>query len=155
MQYEPFSVDRLKEVLSLCIAMQKEGDFSSVPFDIEVAANSIVNLVINNPNGFGMLALDDDGHPVGMISGSVNPYLFSRGSVASDFAWYVKPEFRGSRISLRLLKSFTEWAKERGADNLYMGVSTNVTADRTGEVLKRRGFEHVGGNYRMRLNAEL
>jgi hypothetical protein len=33
-----------------------------------------------------------------------------------------------------------------------MGVTTNVESARTGELLQRLGFEHVGGNYRKRLN---
>jgi hypothetical protein len=35
-----------------------------------------------------------------------------------------------------------------------MGITTNVEADRTGQILQRMGFDHVGGNYRARLNAE-
>ena len=51
-----------------------------------------------------------------------------------------------------MLKMFKAWAAEKGASELYMGVTTNVSADRTGELLQRMGFKHVGGNYRARLN---
>jgi hypothetical protein len=51
-----------------------------------------------------------------------------------------------------MLKMFVDWAREQGALELYMGVSTNVAPERTGDVLKRYGFEHVGGNYKVRLN---
>ncbi len=152
MEYKPFEVERLRDILQLGIAMQQEGDYAAVPFDIEQAAKSILAMVINNPNGFGLLAYTDQGVAAGMIAGSVTPYFFSQGSVASDFVWYVKPEYRGSRAAIKLLKAFKSWATEKGALQLYMGVTTNVSAERTGEMLKRFGFEHVGGNYRAWLN---
>lgn len=152
MKYEPFEVERLRDILQLGVAMQQESEFSAIPFDIEQAANSIVALVVNNPNGFGMVAYTDDGEPAGLIAGSITPYFFSRGWVASDFVWFVKPEFRGSRAAIKMLKMFKAWAAEKGASELYMGITTNVSADRTGELLQRMGFKHVGGNYRARLN---
>jgi len=154
MRYEPFEVSRLLDILQLGIAMHQESEFSAVQFDIEQAAHSIVSLVIENPNGFGMLAYTDDGKPAGMIAGSITPYFFSLGWVASDFVWFMRPEYRGSRAAVKLLKSFRTWAAEKGASELYMGVTTNVSADRTGDLLQRMGFKHVGGNYRVRLTNE-
>lgn len=151
MEYKPFAVHNLRDVINLALAMQQESEFSAIPFDIEQLANSVMSLVINNPNGFGMLVYTDEEKAVGMITGSITPYVFSRGWVASDFAWFVLPEYRGSRAAVKLLKLFKSWATEKGASELYMGVTTNVSADRTGELLQRMGFKHVGGNYRARL----
>lgn len=153
MEYKPFEVDTLRDVLQLAFAMQQESEFVTVPFDVEQTANSVMSLVINNPNGFGMLAYTDEGKAIGMITGSITPYVFSRGSVASDFAWFVLPEHRGSRAAIKLLKAFKSWATEKGALQLYMGVTTNVSANRTGDLLQRFGFEHVGGNYRAQLQS--
>lgn len=152
MQYEPFAVERLRDIINLALTMQEESDFKTVPFDIEQTARSVLGLVINNPRGFGVVAYTDEGEPAGMICGSITDYVFSQGSVASDFAWFVLPEHRGSRTALKMLKLFRNWATANGATELYMGITTNVHAERTGEFLKRVGFEHVGGNYRVRLN---
>ena len=154
MRYEPFAVERLQDILRLGIAMQQEGDYNVVPFDIAAAANSIMGMVIHNPEGFGMLAYTDEGEPVGMLAGSISPYFFSDGKLASDFVWFVSPEHRGSRVALKLLQKFVDWARENGATELYMGVTTNISSDRTGKVLEKRGFEHVGGNYRVRLHGQ-
>jgi GNAT superfamily N-acetyltransferase len=153
MKYEPFSEENLGDVLRMALNMQRESDYAAVPFDIEQTARSVLGMVINNPNGFGVLAYKD-GKPVGMICGGLAPYVFSRGWLASDYAWYVLPEHRGSSTAVRLLKMFRQWAVEKGATELYMGVTTNVDADRTGQLLQRLGFYHVGGNYRERLNVE-
>jgi len=151
MEYKTFAVERLRDILVLGMAMQQEGAYSVIPFDIERSAQSIIHMIINNPDGFGLLAYDGDA-PVGMIAGCLAPYFFGQGTLASDFVWYVLPEHRGSRASIRLLKEFRSWAKEKGADELYMGVTTNVAADRTGQLLERLGFEFVGGNYKVALN---
>lgn len=152
MYYEPFTVERLGDILKLCLTMQKEGDWAAVPFDIETTATSVLSYVINNDNGFGVLAYTDEGQAVGMLAGSVTPYVFSKGRVASDFAWFVLPEHRGSRTALRMLSMFTDWAKEKGALELIMGISSNVEPERTGKLLEKRGFRHVGGNYKVVLN---
>jgi len=152
MRYEPFSIEKIRDIIGLAMRMQQESDFQTVPFDIEQIANSLVRLVIENPRGFGVLASTDEGEPVGMLCGSITDYVFSRGSVASDFAWFVLPEHRGPRTAIKMLKMFQSWAKENGATELYMGITTNVSKDRTGQLLERVGFDHVGGNYRVRLN---
>lgn len=153
MNYKPFAEENLGDVLRLALTMQQESDYAAVPFDVEQTALSVLGMVVRNPNGFGVVAYDD-GKPIGMICGGLAPYVFSKGSLASDYAWYVLPKHRGSSVAVRMLKMFREWAKERGATELYMGISTNVNADRTGQLLKRMGFDHVGGNYRARLNVE-
>jgi len=109
-------------------------------------------MVINNPRGFGVVAYTDDDIPVGILCGGISNYVFSKGSVANDYAWYVLPEYRGSRAAIKMLKMFRSWAKDNGATELYMGITTNVSKDRTGQLLERVGFDHVGGNYRVRLN---
>ena len=152
MKYKPFAIERLQDIIGLAFKMQQESDFQTVPFDIEQIANSVLRLVIDNPRGFGVIAYTDDGKPAGMLTGSITDYVFSKGSIASDFAWFVLPEHRGSRTALKMLNMFKSWARENGATELYMGITTNVSKDRIGQLLERVGFDHVGGNYRVRLN---
>jgi len=152
MKYEPFAIERLQDIVGLAFKMQQESDFQTVPFDIDQIANSVLRLVIDNPRGFGVIAYTDEGEPAGMLTGSITDYVFSKGSIASDFAWFVLPEYRGSRTALKMLNMFRVWAKDNGATELYMGITTNVSKDRTGQLLERVGFDHVGGNYRVRLN---
>lgn len=151
MEFLPFSIDRLRDILRLGIAMQQEGDYATVPFDIQKAANSIMSMVVNNPSGFGILAYKDD-EAIGMLAGTLSPYFFSNGKLASDYVWYIRPEHRGARTALTMLNIFKSWALENGATEMYMGVTTNISSDRTGKLLEKQGFEHVGGNYRMKLN---
>jgi GNAT superfamily N-acetyltransferase len=152
MKYEPFSVKRIADVIGLAMKMQQESDFKTVPFDVDQIANSIMRMVVDNPRGFGVVAYTDDGQPVGMLAGGLSYYMFSRGSVANDYAWFVLPEHRGSRAALKMLNMFKSWARDNGATELYIGITSDITKDRTGQMLERIGFDHVGGNYRAKLN---
>ena len=151
MRYEQFSVDRILDILQLGTAMHAEGDYSSVPFDNELAAQYIFDRVIKDGSGFGVIAYDGD-KPVGLIAGGVANFFFSPATYAYDHVWYVLPEYRGSRTALRLLKMFESWSKAQGCVSLCMGVSTGIASEKTGRMFERLGFRHVGGNYRMDLN---
>ena len=80
--------------------------------------------------------------------GYLSSYYFGNDLLANDILWYVKKERRGSMTGPRLLKAFRTWAKERGAREVCMGVSTAVDVDRTHKLLSRMGFEHVGGIFK-------
>lgn len=152
MKYEPFSVKRIADIIGLGMKMQQESDFKTVPIDIEQAAHSIMRMVVDNPRGFGVVAYTDDGQPAGMLAGGLSYYMFSLGSVANDYIWFMLPEHRGSRAALKMLNMFKSWARENGATELYVGITSDITKDRTGQLLERVGFDHVGGNYRAKLN---
>ena len=152
MKYEPFSIQRLSDIIDLAFSMQQETDFQAVPFSADKLALSVMRMVVDNPRGFGVIAYTDEGAPAGMMAGGVSDYMFSHGSVANDYVWFVLPEHRGSRTALKMLNMFKVWARANGATELYVGVTSDVSKDRTGELLQRVGFDHVGGNYRARLN---
>lgn len=149
MRFENFSLDNLQDVLKLGLAMHKEGAYSNVPFDVEYTAHCIVEMAIKDPDGFGVLVYDKRGNAVAMLAGGVSNYFFSPMRRGYDHVWYVVPEHRGSKTAVVLLKRFVEWAKSRGAGEIFMGVTTNIAPERTGKLLSRLGFVPVGGNYRL------
>jgi len=71
--------------------------------------------------------------------------------IASDTVWYVSTQSRGSRVGLQLLRAFEKWAKERKAAEIYMGVSSGLSAGKTGAMLQKLGYNVVGGNYKQRV----
>ena len=104
---------------------------------------------LNNPETCFAAVAEQDGRLVGMFMGYVTEYYFGRERLAHDILWYVLPEVRGSRAGLMLLKAFEDWAKERGVSEVCIGISTAVEFERTGAVLNRLGYVHVGGNYKL------
>lgn len=151
MRYESFALERLRDILELGMAMHAEGDYQTVPFDIEKTAHSIIEQVIKSPDGFGVLVYDGD-NAVGMLAGGISQPFFSYTTYAYDYVWYMLPKYRGARASIRMLNMFKEWALEKGCDHLWMGVSTNINVEKTGRLFEKLGFRHIGGNYKVTLN---
>jgi GNAT superfamily N-acetyltransferase len=150
MRFEKFSYDNLGDVLRLALQLHEEGAYSSVEFDVEMTAHCIMEMLVKNPDGFGLIGYDG-GEPVAMLAGGVSNYIFSRKRKSYDHVWFVTPAHRGKRTAVILLKKFLEWSKERGASEVFMGVTTNIAPEKTGRLFEKLGFKHVGGNYRLDL----
>jgi GNAT superfamily N-acetyltransferase len=86
-----------------------------------------------------------------MLLGYISEYYFGRDLIASDYLWYVTPEYRGSRAAVLLLRDFQKWAEERNASEVHMGLSTGVHAEKVGALLENLGYDLVGGNYKLRV----
>ena len=63
----------------------------------------------------------------------------------------MSPQSRGSRVGLQLRRAFEKWAKDRDAAEVCMGVSSGLSADKTGGMLQKLGYDVVGGNYKLRV----
>lgn len=56
----------------------------------------------------------------GMLAGAVTPFIFGNDKVATELAWYVKPEHRRSNIGKELINAFEIWAKATGCARITM-----------------------------------
>jgi len=129
--------------------MYKEGAFKELNWDFDKVHRLTEHYIKNPKTHFALCAYDGD-KLVGMIMGYLTPYYFGNDMLACDHLWYVDPKYRGSRTGLRLLKEFRSWSLDLGAKEVCIGVSTGTDVDRTGALLERIGFVHVGGTYKAR-----
>lgn len=65
--------------------------------------------------------------PYGMIIGHSDSPPFSHDRVASEVAWWVDEDKRGSRDSLLLFKAYQDWALRIGAKITQMAMLDDVT----------------------------
>ena len=134
-------------MVELGAKMHEESAFKRLDYDKKKCFDLTVRYISNPEKYFSYCAYEGD-ELIGMIMGYLSSYYFGNDLLANDILWYVKKERRGSMTGPRLLKAFRSWAKERGASEVCMGVSTAVDVDRTHELLSRMGFEHVGGIFK-------
>jgi len=99
----------------------------------------------NNKNAVIIIAIENN-TIVGFISGFAHEYFFSNRLRVSDLGFYVKPEYRGSRVSLKLLKELENWAKNLGIEDLHLGQTTAINMDKTKQFYERLGYKTVGFN---------
>lgn len=138
-------------VLGMGASMHEESAYSFLPFDRDKVRRLFTNY-ITAPTTYGGFVAEDHGVVVGMIGGYISDYFFCDEKVACDMVLFVDPRYRGGRTALRLLRAFEQWAIEQGAQEMCLGVSTNVNITGTGRLYEAMGLTHVGGLYKRRLN---
>jgi len=132
----------------LGMQLHQEGYFSDLDFD----KNKMFSVwqQIEQDNFCGFVAVDKNGDIAGLFVGLVCEHWFGKDLLASDLTLYVTPFYRGTSAAMRLLKAYEKWAKAKGAKVISLGVSTGITAERTGKFYERMGFNDVGKFYRRR-----
>ena len=137
----------IPETVELARKFVEESAFSRFQFSHEkMAAN--LSMAITHPHMAFCHVVEHDGRLVGALVGYINEFFFGHDLIASDSGWFILPEYRGSRSAVKLLKNFEAWAKANGAKEVAMGISTDVSPEKTGALLQKLGYVHVGGNYK-------
>ena len=137
---EKLSENRLDEFFEIVCKMVAESEFSYV-----VPKKQKILQLFKNPNAVAFLALENN-QIVGFISGLVHEYFFSNRKRVSDLGFFVLPEYRGSRVALKLVKLLEAWAIEKNANELHLGQTTGLEIDKTKKFYERLGFKTVGFN---------
>jgi GNAT superfamily N-acetyltransferase len=100
-------------------------------------------LVTDAPGG--AFVAEADGELVGGLVGYVAEPFFSTDKFASDFSFYVKPEYRGrTRAPLLLVRAFEAWAQSQGVVDLIPGTTTELDADKTVRFYEKLGYQMHG-----------
>lgn len=134
-------------MVELGAEMHQESSYKQYSFSRNKTANTLVNL-IENRLGIPLVAVRD-GVILGGIVGAVSQHYFGLDMVASDLALFITKEERKGRLALKLLNAFITEAIELGADQIALGNSTGVEAERVKAIYERMGFKHVGFVFHM------
>jgi GNAT superfamily N-acetyltransferase len=147
----PWSDADRNQLLNLCRQMHAESRYAFLPFDV-AKVNLVLDLYMQEKRQRCALAAVIGDRVVGAVAGYVTEYAFCSELVASDQIVYVIPRSRGTLAAVRLIEAFRVWARDQGARELVLGITTGVDARRTGELFEKLGFEFAGGNFVQRLN---
>ncbi len=128
--------------------MHDESRFRHLPLDENRLAKAF-RVAIDDTTGayFLTLALSDDDEPVGFLFGTVDRPYYTQALIAHDFAFYVRPLFRGTRAGAHLLKAFCRWAEKREVAEIHVYHTVDIEPDRFDRFVRSQGFRFVGGNY--------
>jgi|OM-RGC.v1.024548353 Acetyltransferase (GNAT) family. len=147
MRYVVAEEHDLEAMYNLGKDMHEESEFAGLDWDPE-KVRSWIHRNIHDTNRFVLCAYDDN-KLCGIFIAGISTFYFGNSTISSDYIWYVDKDYRGTRVGIRLLKRYVEWAKSREVDRIQVGVSSGMTVDRTGELLVRMGFEKIGGIYKV------
>jgi GNAT superfamily N-acetyltransferase len=87
---------------------------------------------------------EDDGDLVGYLLAKTETYAAATGFFASQEVLYVRPDKRGTRAAVRLVKIFNEWSDRIGAVEVFTGIANGFQPERTARFFEHFGFEPVG-----------
>ena len=84
---------------------------------------------------------EENGELIGMFAGAVTEHWFSEDKIATDYTFYVRPEYRGrGKTAVRVVRAFERWALARGVKSLVFGSSTEINTERTADLYKALGY---------------
>ena len=131
--------------------MHEESAYAFLPYDRDKVRGLIIDYIEDNDTRCGLVA-ENNGIIIGMIGGYLIDYYFCNETLVSDEVLFVKSNRRGGMTAMRLIDELRQWARDRGARELCLGISTNVQIETTGKLYERLGFTYVGGIYKINLN---
>ena len=138
MKYETINYD-LKEI---CNLIQEFIDESV--FKVKVDVKKIENII--NSNCLKIVVYDDK-KAIGIIMGYLYDHPLFNVKVSDDFLLYVKKEHRNGFIASKLIKMYECWAKENGANYIFINQSTGVgNVEKVKCLYEKMGFNLMGFN---------
>ncbi len=96
---------------------------------------------------FGIFVLCADTEVVGMFLCFVTPCFFSDVKQAVEIAWYVDPEYRGSKMAAKMLKIYEQWAKERDAVCVNLVNLDVLRGVKVAKLYERMGYKMVENTF--------
>ena len=109
-------------------------------------------IVLANRQNMIVLVAEHEGKLLGFLRGQVGEFLFSRDVCATVITLFMRPEVRGGMTAARLLRSFAAWARNRGAIEVLVSVTSGVDIGRSDAFFQRLGLRQAGGNYALALD---
>lgn len=89
-----------------------------------------------------------------MIAGVSSPhYVNAAHFTAHELFWWVDPEARSTRVGVRLLEAFEDWAKSIGSSTLFMASTVTLTPEKLARFYRRKGYDAVDVNYAKNLES--
>lgn len=148
MKVAPPSLQDIASLVELGRLCHLESRFARLPYDGERVAQRFAHM-IEHPlsTTFFVAAHDAGGHLHGLMIGSIEEYFFCRERIASSVFLLVHPAQRGGLAAIKMVIAFRAWAQARGAAEVYIGVASGVSMQRTGRFLSKLGLQLSGGNY--------
>ena len=150
MPIRPIEPEDVPAAIDLGYQMHQESVYRHFNYNPDKCGRLIYDFMSNPDTRFAYIGTAN-GVPNSILLGSIGEHYFGTDLIASDTVWYVSTQSRGSRVGLQLLRAFEKWAKERKAAEIYVGVSSGLSAGKTGAMLQKLGYNVVGGNYKQRV----
>lgn len=142
----PATLSDLPALMDLAHLMHAESRFAEFPLSESRTAETFARLMASD-DGAVLVMEGEGGQIMGGVMGAVTDHWSLSIRVAGELAVFLTPEARRGTAAVRIVRAFEQWAAERGASTVDMGITTGVHTERTGQLYERMGFSFKGMTY--------
>ena len=133
-----------KELLELILrGIEEDTPYDLVDVDREHLASFLETYESNEGCKFFFIKKEEK--IVGVLLGSItasNPLWYGT-KVAFELFWYVHPDYRGTKDSIKLINDYERWAKDNGCKYITMACLANTFEKKLTFLYKKRGFKKL------------
>ena len=105
------------------------------------------NFAIKKPDGFAIIAEDDD-RPIGFLISDIGEYAVGKQKIAKNLELYVVPEKRGGKAGLMMMRNFIKWAEMNNATEIVFAPTANDKLNKFDAFAKRLGMKATSKVYK-------
>lgn len=138
----PATNEDVPRLIELGVVLHASTSYAALDFNHDKAAAFLHSLIVS-PNGVVFVSVHDDVIIGGMVGGLVDQW-FNDDLIAYDYSLFVEPGRRQGIVAARLIAAFQEWARIKGAKQIYMGIGTGVGVEGTTRLYERMGLRVAG-----------
>ena len=122
--------------------------FRHLAFDEAKLATNMTRFIEDKSGAFCCFVADgEDGKAYGVLAGQIDTYYFSDDPIAKLIFYWVHPEHRYGPAAVKLMLAFRQWAENRRAAEIMVGVTSGEAVELADRMLTKMGFRFTGGNY--------
>lgn len=145
----PPVAEDLAQISSMGHWFQQNSDYRRCGWSDQKAAHIILSSTDDNSPYF-MRVAEADGELIGMFLGVVTEYFFSEELIAMEQVVFIHPDKRkgASRLLVQMFSQFEEWAKQQGAREVCLGVTSGIAGDGYESFIERVGYRRAGSIFK-------
>lgn len=113
--------------------------YSRYSYDPEILRATALNLI----DGGAAFVAEEDGCVVGFMLGAIATNFFGPDQYGLDVSLYVQPGSRGRGHARGLIAALEAETAARGADEVFLGISTGINEEATEAFYHRLGYQEV------------
>lgn len=140
MELKIATLDDYFDVREMCLAWLNESPYEGFESDPDKIDAYIEAVLKGDKTRQIALIARKEGRPYGIIAGQVSHLMFSNHRIAHELLWWIRPEARGTKLSIQLLQAFEHWAKTIGCTHIQMSMVNNDNLDKVAKLYTRFGY---------------
>ena len=145
----PARPEEIDGLIAIGRLLYRESAMAFLPFS-EEKMRRLADYYFARPETHCVLIAEQAGEIIGLFAGYITQYLFNSERLAMNTFIYMRPDKRGF-ASVKLIRAFEGWARDRGVRKIGVGMSAGIKVDRSARLFERLGYAAVGYTLKKRV----